>query len=552
MSLLSSLKEKNPKLLLLTLSLLSGLLLWLAWPMSPLFPLVFIGFVPLLYAENLISTAYTKSGRKVFLFSYIGLLVWNILTTWWVCNASMVGGVFAIAANALLMTTPFVAFHHTKKIIGMKLGLVSFVCYWIGFEYIHLNWELTWPWLTLGNVFAHFPNVVQWYEYTGHLGGSLWVLLMNVSIFTAIMGFSKWKGRAIMRPLFFLIFPLVVSFSLIPTDSLFTNPPQGTEVIVIQPNINSYTEKFTYNARTGERNTETFMPHKQQLQILLDESEKLITPDTRYLFWPETSIPGGYWEESLDSDPMLLKVRDVVRSHKNLTLISGTDTYKSYGSKEEASVSARYRNDLGYFDVYNTGMQINEKGHIQVYHKSKLVPGVERMPYPGLLGFLEILSIDMGGISGSLGTQKERTVFKNEKEMAVAPVICYESVFGAYVGEYIVKGAQLITIITNDNWWDDTPGYKQHFEYARLRAIEHRRDIARAANTGISGFIYADGSVGETLGWNQRGGVKAKVILRNDQTYYTTHGDYLGRIFGFIGLAFLLSAIVKRLTTKST
>lgn len=540
----------NLKIKLLLLSILSGLLFWAAWPMSPAFPFIFIAWIPLLFVEDIITLKYQKTGRKVFLLSYITFLVWNITTTWWVCNASLIGGIFSIIANAALMSIPFILFHHTKKVIGEKIGLFSLIAFWIGFEYLHLNWELTWPWLTLGNVFAKFPDVVQWYEYTGALGGSFWILLMNISIFTAIKNYNRMQWRALMRPLFFVVFPLAISFSLIPQKSILPNQPKGTEVVVIQPNIDSYTQKFTYNARTGESNNETFMPYDEQLQILLDESEKLITPNTKFLFWPETSVPKGHWEESLYSNPMIRRIQDFVKSYKELTLITGADTYIEYKSEEEASESARYNADVGYYDVFNTAMQINKKGRIEVYHKSKLVPGVERMPYPGLFSFLEYFAIDLGGTSGSLGTQPDREVFYNEKGVGVAPAICYESIFGEFVGEWVVNGAQFITIITNDNWWDDTPGYKHHFEYARLRAIEHRRDIARAANTGISGFIYADGSVGETLGWCKRGGVKGNVYLSETKTYYTLHGDYIGRIASFIAVAFMLSMIVKRKTTK--
>ena len=538
---------KNLKIKLLLLSILSGILFWIAWPMSPAFLFIFFAFVPLLFAEHFISIKYKKTGQKVFFFSYIAFLIWNITTTWWVCNASLIGGVFAIIANAALMTVPFVLFHHVKKTIGERLGLLSFTALWIGFEYLHLNWELTWSWLTLGNVFALFPDTIQWYEYTGALGGSLWVLLVNTSIFTAIKNFERMQWRAVMRPLFLIILPLSISFTI-----QYNNENKNQiEVVVIQPNIDSYTQKFTYNARTGESNKETFMPYEEQLQILINESEQLITPNTRYVFWPETSVPKGHWEESLDSNPMIRKIKDFIKNHKNLTLITGADTYTLYENKEKASVSARFEPNIGYYDVFNTAMQISSKGKINVYHKSKLVPGVERMPYPGLFGFLEYFAIDLGGISGSLGTQPNREVFFNEKGVGVAPAICYESIFGEFVGDWVKNGAQLIGIITNDNWWDNTPGYKQHFQYARLRAIEHRKDVARAANTGISGFIYADGSVGKTLGWDERGGVKGNVILNNINTYYTTHGDYIGRIGSFIAIAFVLSMFVKRKITKN-
>src|SRR5207247_2436074 len=111
-------------------------------------------------------------------------------------------------------------------------------------------------------------------------------------------------------------------------------------------------------------------------------------------------------------------------------------------------------------------------------------------------------SIDLGGTSGSLGMQKERTVFKTQSTINnpqsaifIAPAICYESIYGDFLSAYIRNGAEFIAVITNDGWWGDTPGYIQHENYARLAAIEFRRDIARSANTGISCFINQKGDI---------------------------------------------------------
>ena len=106
-------------------------------------------------------------------------------------------------------------------------------------------------------------------------------------------------------------------------------------------------------------------------------------------------------------------------------------------------------------------------------------------------------------------------------------MICYESIYGAYVSQYVRNGAQFLCVITNDGWWGDTPGYRQHFSYARLRAVENRRSIARSANTGISGFIDPRGDVMQSLGWDKRGALHADIPLNDRTTFYTRHGDYI-------------------------
>ncbi|MBL7922865.1 MAG: apolipoprotein N-acyltransferase, partial [Bacteroidia bacterium] len=147
--------------------------------------------------------------------------------------------------------------------------------------------------------------------------------------------------------------------------------------------------------------------------------------------------------------------------------------------------------------------------------------------------------IDLGGTTGSLGVQEWPTVFSGDSVMA-APVICYESVYGDYVGEYVRRGANLICIMTNDGWWSDTPGYRQHCQYARLRAIEHRRSIARSANTGTSCFIDQKGQISQATSWWVPAAIKQVLNYNNTLSFYSRHGDLLGKS-AYGCAAFLLS-----------
>jgi apolipoprotein N-acyltransferase len=197
-----------------------------------------------------------------------------------------------------------------------------------------------------------------------------------------------------------------------------------------------------------------------------------------------------------------------------------------YPSLESKSSTARkYRDSNSYFDVYNAAMQINNRSGIQLHYKSKLVPGVEKMPFPAIFGLLDNFAIDLGGTAGSLGMQAHPSVFRSGK-VAAAPVVCYESIYGDYVREYINQGANIICIMTNDGWWEDTPGYRQHCQYARLRAIEERRSIARSANTGISCFIDQRGEIHQATKWWEPTAIKANLNLNDKRTFYARFGDF--------------------------
>ena len=234
-----------------------------------------------------------------------------------------------------------------------------------------------------------------------------------------------------------------------------------------------------------------------------------------------------------------VKLVDFLKSRPNTDLLFGATTYLVYGLKDKPTYTAR-QSDYGWYDVFNTAIYTDSSANFKFYHKSKLVVLVEYLPYPQFLDFINSFAIDLGGATGSYGTQKERDVFKSSNSnIVVGAAICYESIYGDYFREYVLKGANLMTIITNDGWWGNTPGYNQHLRYASLRAIETRRDIARSANTGISAFINQKGDIVSQTKWWQPAYLKGEVTLNEKITVFVKYGDYIGRIATFALILFI-------------
>lgn len=144
-------------------------------------------------------------------------------------------------------------------------------------------------------------------------------------------------------------------------------------------------------------------------------------------------------------------------------------------------------------------------------------------------------------------SQKEREVFQNGAAR-VGPVICYESVFGSFLGGFVRKGADALFILTNDGWWDCTAGHRQHLKYASLRAIELRRDIARSASTGISCLISQTGDIRQATAYGEATAIKGEIRLNQERTFYSLWGDMIGRLALFMSVLLLLNAGVKAIT----
>ena len=521
----------------LLLSIFSGLLLACSWPTYGYPLLIFFAFVPLLWAEKNLRETYRKTKLMVGIFAYISFVTWNAITTWWLYYASGFGMFFAVLVNALLMSILFVLYHVVTKRTRPIFSLFFLVCLWLSFEKFHLIWDFSWPWLNLGNVFADNPKWIQWYEYTGTFGGSLWVLFTNVFIFHTISVYEKLDIRSIVKfvlPRTVLLVAVTIIFSLW-IYQIYEIKGDTKEVIVLQPNVDPYTEKY---------DTPNFIITKG----LLEQADLLVTPNTEYIIAPETVLAESAPFDEFYNSPSRAMMTNYIGLHPNVQLLWGIDTYHFiFDPKDVTPSSNRYREGM-WVDFYNAALFINKKPYYQKYYKSKLVVGIENLPYKSILEpLLGNVMLDLGGTISTKTTQMQRSVFESNDGTKVAPIICYESVYGQFVTGYVKNKAQFLAIITNDAWWNETQGHKQHLTFASLRAIETRRDIARSANTGISAFINQKGDIVSRTKYGEKTALRGRVHLNSKMTFYVFSGDYIAYLaIFFLSLLTVYILIKKR------
>ena len=226
----------------LFLSLTSGLLLGIPWSVSPLFFIVFIAWVPLLLLEK--ETRDHPNPYILFNYAFVGFLLWNILGSWWIIQAQWVGAVFIMVANALLQALVFWSISRVRVSLRIPL-IVPFLIIWMGYEYFHEFWDLAWPWLNLGNALVTAPRLIQWVEYTGLRGGTLWIILVNFAIFNIVTTYRK-RGLGPTLPMgvatvLLILIPCLVSYHMF---NSFREKGETATVALIQPNLDPYTEKF--------------------------------------------------------------------------------------------------------------------------------------------------------------------------------------------------------------------------------------------------------------------------------------------------------------------
>lgn len=529
----------------LGLATLSGVILSISFPPIPLTFFMFIAFIPLLKIEKEISDGVTENPDKgIFKFAYHTFVTWNILTTWWVANTAFFASFIAIWLNSFFMCIPFMLFVWTKRKLP-KFGYASLIAFWLAFEFIHLRWEISWTWLNLGNAFAQFPSWVQWYEFTGVPGGTLWILGANILIFK-LFERANWSIKPMdyltkykwdwLKVKAFAVLPILLSLVM-----YFNYEDQGrdVEIVIVQPNYEAHYEKFR-------------APKQEKLNRFLRLSREQLTQDTEYLVFPETSF-WNYDDRFINQESDIRALRTLFDEFPNLKLITGVMAYHIFGKDEPHSSAVREQSRNGetiYWEALNAAIQLEKnKTEIPFYIKSKLVPGAEMLPYRQLFGFVTPLVDHLGGSIEGHGTQSEREVFESQSGK-IAPVICYESIYGEYHAGFVRNGAEAIFIVTNDGWWDQSPGYKQHLMFASLRAIETRRCIARSANVGAAGFINQRGDILETTKYGVEGSLRDTVKFNDELTFYVQRGDLIGRLGLFISVLLLLNVGAKRFLPK--
>ena len=328
--------------------------------------------------------------RTPRLWPYLTLTfaLWWGATTWWVGEAAVIGAVLAVVFGTALNLTAFMIYHAVWRRAPRALAYTLLVVGWISYEYLYICGEISFPWLTLGNGFAHDVKLVQWYEYTGVLGGSLWVLICNLLVFEA------WKQRRHLQswiaPAVAVLLPVIVSLGIYYSCE---EPDQKVSVEVIQSNFDPYNVKFT-------------LDQSEQNAVMLELMSRA-PHNVDFIVAPETAIDDTPWEQLVSLAPSVRQFQELIRtSYPGTTIISGATTAQRYPDYEHASATARTDGKIWY-DFYNSALAIDSSSNVRIHHKSILVAGVEKMPYYNIFKHLDFLTVDLGGITGQITAMHE-------------------------------------------------------------------------------------------------------------------------------------------------
>ncbi|MEX2402635.1 MAG: apolipoprotein N-acyltransferase [Balneolales bacterium] len=501
------------------LSIAAGLLLGLSFPPFP-FPFLMVpAFIFLLRVCDL-----TTSYRETALIGFAGFVTWNVIVTYWLLIATIMAGIPAIVANSILMTIPFSLIKLARERFNQPL-LVAFLqaSAWVTFEFLHHRWDLAWPWLTLGNGFSNAIPFIQYISVTGVLGISFWVIFSASLIYHVTQQPSR---KYMIATAIALVLPLAIS--LVIFWSYDDEPVDSIEVAVMQPNYDSYLDMAGYS--------DPYEP----LENLLEFTDSVKTDNTDFTLWPENALIGNIelgYPSTMDN--LIMQYAE----QWDFPVISGASVIRLYEEHEAPDLyRGHYRNKP--YNVFNAAVAHYPDKTILHYEKAKLVPFIERFPFVDFLSRFEATGIDWGAIA-IFGKGIDRTMF-DVNGHRIPALICYDSVYPDWVRKFVLDGADIITVITNDGWWGNSSGHIQHYDYAKLRAIENRRTVIRSANNGLSGAIGPDGRVHVKTEYWTRDGFTYNASVYDTQTFYTRHGDLIGWMSMFTTFGLVIFHFTKR------
>jgi apolipoprotein N-acyltransferase len=521
-------KIKNKERLLL---ILSGILLGISFPPFP-FPcqlFMFFGFIPYFYVIE-----KKSSLLEINRSSYLAFFVFSLITLYWVGswqkNADpflMISGILLLFVNPLVLLISPTILYFSRRVFPREVTLFLFPLFWVAYEYAYMVTDLSFPWLTLGSGLAHFTAFIQIADIIGTLGISAAVVFLNVLLYKTIFNFKlnkKFSYYNLIAAILIYSFFLIYGFTKLHDYRL---SGKAIRVGLIQPNINPWNKWDVGNLN-------------EFTKMYLDFSRQAVSKGAKLIVWPETAFPvyllSGAYNETLDSIYNFVSKNDVY-------LLTGMPDIRYYNNSEKKPGDVKYSSNIGYYATYNAILLFSPyTNRVQRYGKMKLVPFGERVPFVDQFPFLgDIIKWGVGITGWNVG--KDTTVFnlveksfrlqtgtENEDTIKVDGLVCYESIYPVFVSEFVKKGAEFITVVTNDSWYGNSSGPYQHKEISVLRAVENRRSVIRAANGGISCIINPLGITKAESKMFTRTFIVGDVDIENNLTFFTRHA-YIVPIF---------------------
>ena len=415
-------------------------------------------------------------------------------------------------------------------------------CIWTAYTFLCQNWFAGYPYGTIAYALWNYLPLVQIASVTGIWGINFLLVLPQAFVAVPLArrtGFRAWiRERKLWVGAYGLVFVLWLGLGILSWQHWSHMEPDCIwKVASVQHNANSWKGGYT----TYKRNFNNL--RKMSLEAMSGHPDILV--------WSETAfVPSVAWHEKYPSDPdTSALVEEFVKFGKELSvpLITGNPE----GVIDDPSLPPELENGEWNRLDYNTVIMFADGKIKQTYRKQHLVPFTEHFPYEKTMPHLYRLLKANDYHWWLTGT--ESVVFESDGIKFSTP-ICFEDVFGDLNAEFVRGGADVLMNMTNDNWSESEASEIQHGVMAIFRSVENRRTMVRSTNSGLSCYITPDGQIHDELPlfksmWHIFD-VPVYLSSTHAETFYTRHGDWLGRLAVWVSLIALLVGFASRFAIR--
>ncbi|MBK8945311.1 MAG: apolipoprotein N-acyltransferase [Ignavibacteriae bacterium] len=530
-------KKENRKELLF--GLISGILLALSFPPIPMTYLIFSALIPYLIVIEKRNTL-----AEINRFTYFTIFFFNIFTLYWVGSWTkdadpflMLSGSILMFFNPIVFLIPSTLYYFAKKYLNKNIALFLLPWFWLFYEYIYSITDFKFPWLSLSNALPYLTSYVQIVDIIGSYGLTVLIIYTNIFAYKLFQNYNENKKcKFNYAILFILILIIPIIYGMIKINN-YKKSTKKVKVGLVQPNLNP-NKKW----EVGNLN--------EQINLYLELSNEAIKKNAELIIWPETALPVYLLLDSYKNET--LKIQNFVDSNK-ISILTGMPHANFFTDSLSAPEDAKpMKNSKYFYTSYNSILFFSPNKKVEQYGKIKLVPFGEKVPLVDIFPVLgKWIKWNVGISSWNTGT--DTVVFSTKNNFSnykVGGVICIEAIYPDFISAFVDKGAEFISVVTNDSWYGNSSGPYQHKEIHVLRAVENRRSLVRAANGGISCIINP---LGETLSDTKmftKTILVGDVELRSDKTFFTEHPLLLPYISIVITFFVIISTIIGKFFNK--
>lgn len=518
---------------ILALPVLTGILLGISSLPSKVWFIGFFAFLPLLLGSEK-TLDHTKPLPVFGLQVLISLVIFYLWVSLWIfrtANAGFLIG-FLIVIPFVFILSPYILLRKW----GSKAASIYFVSAWLTAELIQSYYQIGSPFFNLGHNPAACPQLIQWYEYTGSAGGSLWILIVNFALFQAVQAFLKDRSSLLKKFIWVLSLLLVPGIISLFIFNNYREKGSPTEVLIVHPSTDNSDVKYRINIY-------------ELMDIYLGIMIPQLGSETEYVVLPETAITNAGWVSDLNNNLVLDRFYEKTVSFPSLKLVTGSIVYEAIpdvkkisGYRKMPGIRFSQNYDTWYY-TYNAALQAENGRPVQMRVKEGLVPYQEYSPYPRLMPRLKPVGIDFQFSS----RERNLKVFSSGSRKKTAALICYELVYGSKFVLSAREGAEAFFVLLNEGWYTEAPKVSDQFlQLSVVRAIENRRCIAHSSNMGTSAFINQKGEIDLCVENKSPATLKKELLFNKKRTFVTIFGDYLS----FTALASAVLVIFIQLIQK--